>query len=135
MPVTALETGLYNALSGDSSLTTELGGTLIYNQRAKQPAPDKYVIFQWQGGGDQNDTKQRTRNLVYSVFGVAKTKADAATIDGLIDAVLHNGSLTISGWSNYWLARESDINFVEDDASGVPRFTVGGLYRIRTEDT
>ena len=135
MSVTLLETGLYTALSGDSALTTELGGTVIYNKRAPQTPGNKYVIFQWQGGGDENLTKQRTKNLVYGVFGVAKTQADAATIDGLIDTVLHNQSVTVTGWNNYWLARETDINFVEEDASGVPRYTVGGLYRIRIEDT
>lgn len=130
MPVTALETALYSTLSTTSALTTELGGTFIYNKQAPQPAPNKYVIFQQQGGGDVNDTPIRHRNLVYTIFGIGLTQEAAAAIDTQIDTALHNGSLSITGWSNLWLAREGDVNLSEVDSGGVTRYRVGGLYRV-----
>jgi len=133
MPVEALETGIYSLLSGDASLITELGGTAIYNKRAPQSPPEKYVIFQWQGGGDENETPNRTRNVVYAVFGVAATQADAAGIDSAIDAALHQSSVSVSGWTNFWTAREEDVNLAQEDAGGVTKYQVGGLYRIRID--
>ena len=135
MSVTALETGLYNILSAGTALTDELGGTFIYNQQAPQTPPDKFVIFQWQGGGDENETKHRTRNVIYTVRGVATTQEDAATIDGLIDSLLHLQTLTISGYTNFWTARLADVIFVEQDAGGVNRYHVGAQYRIRIDDS
>lgn len=130
MPITALETALYSTLSTTSALITELGGTFIYNKQAPQSPGDKYVVFRQQAGGDLNDTPIRHRNLVYSIFGVAKTQEAAAAIDTQIDTALHNGSLSITGWSNLWLAREGDVNLSEVDSGGVTRYRVGGLYRV-----
>lgn len=134
MPVTALETGLYSILSGNSALTTELGGTLIYNKQAPQGPGTKFVVFNWAGGGDENLTPHRTRNVVYTVQAVATTQAQAATLDRLIDAALHEKTLTVSGWTNFWTAREDDISYVEQDAGGNPIFHVGAQYRIRIDD-
>ena len=138
MPVTALETGLYNKLSTAGDLITELGGTFIYNSLAAQgvndTASDKYVVFQWQGGGDDNKTPSRARSVLYTVYGVGLTPEAAAAIDGYIDAALHDQTLTITGWTNYWTARESDINFVETDSQGITRHRIGGIYRIRSEN-
>lgn len=130
MSITALETGLYNKLKADSTLTTALGGTIIYNKIAPQGVSDSYVVFGWQGGGDQNESPTRMRNLVYQVQAIATTQGTAATLDGYIDSALHNQSLTVSGWSNIWLAREGDINYTEQDTSGVTHYHVGGFYRI-----
>jgi len=130
MPVTALETALYTKLANTSALTTELGGTYVYNTNAPQNPPAKYVVFQYQGGGDVNDTKQRSRNVLYAVYGVAQGRAAAAAVDGQIDTALHLGSLTVSGWANnLWLARERDVNFTEQDSTGRPRHRIGGFYR------
>lgn len=130
MPISALETGLYNKLVGASGLITELGGTAIYNQRAPQTSGSKYVVFQWQGGGDENESPTRMRNLLYTVQAIATTKANASAVDVQIDTALHNQTLTVSGYTNIWCARETDINFVEEDAGGVPYYHSGGIYRI-----
>lgn len=135
MPIVALETALYTKLSTTSALITELGGTAIYNKMAPQGVGANYVVFQYQGGGDDNKTTKRARNVIYTVFGVAKTQAKAAAIDSAIDTALHNQSLSISGWNNYYMAREDDIDLIELDAGGVATYRVGGQYRIRMEDT
>lgn len=132
---TALETGLYAKLSTAAALITELGGTAIYNKLAPQSPGSKYVVFQWQGGGDVNDHPKRSRDVLYTVQGVALTQAAAAAIDDDIDAALHNQSLTVSGWTAVDCQRENDINYVEMDSGGVARYHCGGIYRIRIEAT
>jgi hypothetical protein len=128
--ISALETGLYNKLVAQSSLITALGGTIIYAGLAPQPAPSKYVVYQWQGGGDANESPTRMRNLLYTVRGIATTAAAARAIDSAIDDALHKATLTVSGWTNIQTQRETDINFIEQDAGGVNRYHAGGIYRI-----
>lgn len=131
--VEPLETALYSRLSSGTALIAELGGTAIYNKRVPQSVGSKYVVFQWQGGGDENISPHRSRYVTYFVAGIAPTQAAATAIDTDIDGLLHNQVLTVTGWTNASLARERDINFVEEDGGGVTRYTVGGLYRIRLE--
>lgn len=135
MPMTALETALYTTLSTTAALITELGGTLIYNKQAPQAPGDKYVVFQQQGGGDVNDTPIRERNVLYSVFGVARTQEAAAAIDGEIDTALHLATLSIIGWSNLWLSRETDINLTELDSGGATRYHAGAIYRVIMDES
>lgn len=126
----SLEAAIYTKLTGQASLITALGGTLIYNQIAPQPAAAKYCVFQWQGGGDANESPTRMREVLYTVRGVATTKAAAGSIDAAIDDALHKQTLTVTGWTNILCMRETDINFVEQDAGGVNRFHAGAIYRI-----
>lgn len=128
--ISALETGLYNKLVGQASLITALGGTLIYNQQAPQNPGARYCVFQWQGGGDANESPTRMRNVLYTVRGIATTRAAAGSIDAAIDNALHKQTLTVSGWTNIYCHRETDINFIEQDAGGVNKYHAGGIYRI-----
>jgi hypothetical protein len=135
MPIVAFETALYNALAGSAALISELGGTLIYNKQAPQAPGDNYVIFSQQAGGDVNDTPIRERNILYTVFGVALTQEKAGAIDTDIDGTLHLAELTITGWSNLWLARETDVNISQIDSGGVNRYHVGAIYRVIMDKT
>jgi len=128
--VTKLEMGLYNKLVAQSSLITALGGTVVYNGQSAQPAPTRYCVFQWQGGGDSNESPTRMRELFYTVRGVATTRAAAGSIDAAIDDALHGGTLTVSGWTNIWCHRQTDINFIETDPGGVNYHHIGAIYRI-----
>lgn len=130
MPIVALETALYNALVAGTALITELGGTFIYNKQAPQPPNDDYVVFSQQAGGDVNDTPIRERNILYTVMGIALTQEKAGAIDTDIDTILHLAELTISGWSNLWLARETDVNISQIDSGDVTHYHVGGIYRV-----
>lgn len=127
---TALETAIYNKLAGQASLITALGGTAIYNQQAPQSPGSKYVVFQWQGGGDLNESPTRMRELLYTVQGIATTRAAAGTIDGAIDDALHKQTLTVTGWSNILCQRQTDISYIEQDAAGGSYYHRGGIYRI-----
>ena len=130
-PIELLEKGIYSLLSAGTALTTELGGTAIYNKIAPSGTSLPCVIFQWQGGGDENLTPGRQRSPVYTIKAVASTQAKATAIDGHIDTLLQHGTITVTGYTNFWTAREGDVNYVETDAGGKPTYHIGGMYRIR----
>lgn len=134
-PIYDLETALSTKIKGISALITELGGTFIYNTLAPQTAPSKYALYRWQAGGDVNDTPVRSVDVLYGIYGIATTKAEAVTISGLIDGSIHHSTLSMSGWNNYWMVREQDIQLAETDEAGNTRWQVGGLYRIRADKT
>ncbi len=95
----ALETALYNTLSGGTALTALLaGGTAapsIYNQQAPDEAAFPYVVFALQGGGDENSHRDfraisavldRLKNAgegraVFIIHHVRKNAGDGAGVD------------------------------------------------------
>lgn len=129
----ALDTALYGALSGSTALTTLLASsTSIYHELAPRGAAFPYVIFQLQGGGHENICPMTLRNLVITIKAVSDQSAKAAgAIDAQIEALLHNGTLSVSGWTQLWLMREGDVEFAEVAPDGGYIWHAGGLYRIR----
>ena len=129
----ALEQGLYSKLSGTSALTTLLANaTSVYNQIVPKGKAYPLVIFNLQGGGDENDTPKRRKNYVYLAKAVsAVSMKQAGLIDAQIDAALHEATLTVTGWTNFWCMRTTDIRYTETTAEGANYFHSGGLYRIR----
>jgi len=126
-----LETALFGKLAGYAPLISELGGTLIFNQLAPPDTALPYVIFQYQGGGDENLISRRMINTPYTVKAVAASKAKAHSINEDIDAALHMQTLTVSGYTNFWTAREDRVSYHELESDGAPVFHEGGVYRIR----
>lgn len=81
-------------------------------------------------GGDAN------RNQVWAVKGIVRgTSASVAEdIDKAVADLLHFGTLTISGGSTLYLAREGDIDYPEYDGDQTYHH-VGGLYRLKVRAT
>lgn len=135
----AVATALYQRLTGAAALTALLASpTSVYQRRVPQ-GDGRYpcVLFQKQAGTDDNDNPHRARQLVYLVKGIVadprsggRSGTNAGAIDDQIDAALSMRPLTVTGWTNFWLARESDVDYEEDDA-GKRFYHVGGLYRLR----
>lgn len=131
----ALSAGLYGKLDGHGALTSELGGTArIFEMLAPPEQALPYVIFNWQGGGDENLTPSRMVNEVWTVKGVADTLAKAKLIAEDIDGALHMQTLTVTGWTNFLCRREDSLRYQEVDEAGNPIWNVGALYRIRLGD-
>lgn len=125
-PIGAVDTALYNKLN-IPAITALLGGqSRIYKSIAPGGATLPYVIYAHDSGGDENETPTRNREVVYSVKAIAATASGAEQIDEQLDLALHHQTLSITGWTNFWMAREDDV--VSADAS---THTVGGKYRIR----
>jgi len=126
-----LEEAIYDRLAGDSAITA-LVSTRIYRQAAPQDAVLPYLIYQLQGGGDENLTPTESTNHVYQVRAVSQVSNDeAGDIAQAVHDQLHKATITVTGWTNYWTAAISDIELVETDQSGVRRWHRGNMYRIR----
>jgi len=126
----AVNTAVFNKLDV-SALTTLLGGTAIFYQQAPDHEAVPYVVWSYMAGGDENLTPSRMKNNVLFVRAYTSNQAQAGTIDAAIDALLHNQELTVSGWTNFWMARETDLSLIENPASGEKNYMAGGTYRVR----
>jgi hypothetical protein len=126
-----LNTALYSRLSAATALTNLLSGTAaIYSLQAPEGATLPYVTYSVQGGGDENMTPHRTKNLMVFVRAYSNTNARAGSIDAQIDAALHLVPFTgVTGWTSVWLARETDLETVENPPTGGQVFMNGGMYR------
>lgn len=130
----AIEEALYNQLKSGTALTALLGGTAIYNQLAPAGTAISYpvVIFTESAGVEDNDSPRRCKTMTYQVTAISDTsKKEAVQIDDAIDTLLHGGTLSITGWSDYWMMRQSDVSYVEQVSGGRVLWHEGGLYRIR----
>jgi len=133
-----LNQALFSRLNGATALTALLAGTTsIYTQQAPESATYPYVVYSVQGGGDENMTQNRTKNLMVFVRGYSKaSNAQAGSIDAQIDTALHLVPFTgVSGWTNIWLARETDLETVETTPTGGLVFMNGALYRVIMDKT
>jgi hypothetical protein len=127
----ALDTALYNVLSGGTALTGALGGTFIYYAQAPRDRAMPYVIYNVSAATEDNESPRRTQRAVYLVKAVAATMLQAGTIAGHIDTLLHDATLSPTGYINFWTARETIVHYVEVDAAGNTIAHQGGEYAVR----
>ncbi len=130
----ALTDGIYNKLTGGTALTSLLsGGTAspaIFYQQAPDNQPFPFVVFNVQGGGDLNVSPSRLKEVLIYARAYSNVSANAAgAIDAQIDALLHGGTVTVSGYANYAIQRETDVENVETTANA-KIYTAGGVYRF-----
>ena len=132
-----LNTAIYSKLNGATALTSLLSGTAaIYALQATESAVYPYVVFNVQGGGDMNESPHRVKNLVVFVRAYGTVNSQAGSIDAQIDTALHLVPFSgVSGWTNLWMAREQDLERVENPPTGGQVFMNGGLYRCYFEKT
>lgn len=130
-----LDSAIYSKLQTTSGVTSLLAGTTsIYHMQAPKDASYPYVVFSIQGGGDENLTANRTKNLVCFIRAYSGVSAaQAGSIDAQIDTALHLNPLTVSGWTNFWMAREQDFENVENEPDGQKIFMAGAFYRTRLD--
>ena len=128
----ALDTAIYSRLQGTAITSLLAGTTSLYHLQAPENAALPYVVWNIQGGGDENLTQNRTKNLVVFIRAYSENSAAlAGSIDDKVDAALSNSSpLTVNGWTNIWLAREQDLETVQLEPSGRQVHMAGGLFRV-----
>lgn len=130
----ALGSAVYSKLTGSTALTSLLAGTTsIYNVMPPYEAAYDYVVFNMQGAAEPNDTQHRVKDITLQVRAYSTALNRAGSIDYQADALLHNGLLSITGWTQIFLARSADIELVEYDESDRPIYTRGGLYDLKIE--
>jgi len=133
----ALNSAIYSRLQTSGSLTALLAGTTsIYYLQAPEASAYPYAVFSTQSELDDNATQNRTKNnLVFIRAYSGVSAAQAGSIDAQIDAALHLVPLTVSGWTNFWLAREQGLELVQNEPNSKMIFMQGGLYRCRLDKT
>lgn len=126
-----LDAALYTRLQGTAVTSLLSGTTAIYKNQAPEGASLPYIIFNKQSGGPWNLDANRVDDLLYYIRAYSgNSAAQAGSIDAQIDAALHLAPLTVSGWTNIWIARESNIELVSTEPSGRLIHSAGALYRI-----
>lgn len=129
----ALKTALYTKLTGASALTALLASaTSVYDGVAPRGASTPYVIFHVQDDRDENSCSDRMLDDDVLVKGVSTTSAQqAGNLAAQIDALLHNGTLAVTGWRVFWLRRSTGVDYVETKPDGTNVWHTGGIYRLR----
>jgi len=136
---TPVRRAVYGKLSGDTTLNNLLGTPAsgytksIYHQQAPAGASYPLVIINKQTGtpteafGDPSAFETD----VWMVKAVDRSNsADTAeAIQARLDALLSDGTLSISGASLMYLRRQSDVEYSETD-DGVRYQHAGSLYRL-----
>lgn len=134
-----LNAAIMSRLGTTTALTSLLaylkdGGTApaIINGQAPEGQAYPYVVFSLQAGGDLNDNPHRTQSLLLFVRCYSTSAKNAGSIDAQLDTALHLNPFTnVTGWTNTWLARQQNLELVENPPTGTQVFMQGGLYRSR----
>lgn len=127
-------------MSGDTTLNNLLHSPPagysknIFYEVAPQAALPAYVIFNKQSGTPRYSLANLAMdNDIYMVKGVDRSDT-ADTVDAIssrLDALLTDGTLSISGKTQLYLRRESDIDYSEV-VDGVTYRHSGALFRLIT---
>lgn len=131
-PYNALNAAINSRLTGGTALISAIGGTAIYHGFAPEDSALPYVIWSYTAGGAENMTPNASVAEVVYIRAYATTAKKAAEIDAQIAALMQT-NLTVTGWSNYWLAREDEYYLPETDEAGVRTWTCGANYRVRLD--
>ena len=135
----ALNTAIYNKLN-TASLTSLLNAnntpTSVYHLQAPDDARFAYVVFNKQSDVEDNITAHRIINTVYQVRGFTKTSPAAADAIALaIDNLLHNATLSITGFAQLRLVRIGGLEFVDVPQDIDKVYSAGSLFRLIVEKT
>jgi hypothetical protein len=131
----ALNTAIFSRLAGGTALTSVLGGTAIFYQMAKDNQTRPYVVFSYQTGNEENLTPSRMKNEIVYIRGYSNNQAQAGTIDTLIDSLIHGYQFTVTGYENFWTARETEVSLVEILPDNTKVYHAGAFYRLRISKT
>ncbi len=128
----AVDTGIYQKLTGNSGLTSLLSGTAaVYDAIAPAEVATPFVTFQktsgvpaYRMGGTAYE------NYVYLIKGIVQDHSPqlAGSIASAIDQALA-GTITVTGYKTMLVRRESDLDYTEVVSGKVFRHR-GAQYRI-----
>lgn len=129
----ALNAAIYSRLSGGTALINLLGGTAIYYDLAPEKASLPFVVFSHQGGGPENTNPSDMRSQLVFVRAYSRISTQAGSIDAACSTLLHGKALSVSGYTNYWTVRETDITLYESPPDGNHVYCCGALYRVNLD--
>lgn len=106
------------------------GGTAIFDTLAPAGQAYPYVVFQYVGGGDENQTALDSRNELWQVKALSDNHAAAHSLAAAIRSALHRQPLSVTGWRHLWTIQEDSIWRVESHAHE-QLYHAGATFRIR----
>ena len=128
--INALMTSVYNALKGDASLMTQLSGTLAngyrcYHVTAPQDSTvdsgDLYLVFGLISGvpmGTFESVEAMEDATFYvNIWSSSGSAKEVGTTFGLVDDVLNDASLTVTGFTCMKCIREYIGSILWDDVT------------------
>lgn len=130
MNLTNLNTAIYSRLSGGTALINALGGTAIYYEIAPDGKALPYVVCSIPSRLDLNDNPNRTQSVLAYIRAYASTPIQANAIDAEVDTLMHGGTLSVTGATNFWCMREDSFSLVEVDDAKRKVYLSGAQYRI-----
>lgn len=134
----AIRQALYQQLNV-ASVTTALGSGSASLVHGQAPASANYPLCVFNKQSGRPDLRgfggNDARNQLWLVKGVVRaTSASVAEdIDKAANDRLHNATLTVTGGTSLYLAREGDINYPEV-VGDQTYWHVGALYRVVVTD-
>jgi len=135
--INQVATALYNALIGNAALMTKLGGTVTngykcYNVLARQDASCPFLTFGLLTdvpiGVFSNLTAIDDSTWFINIFSDSGSAKEAGEIFDLVDTVLNDGSLTVTGYTHLKCVREYVSTPIWDDVTKVWQLSL--RYRI-----
>ena len=131
MNINAVKTGLYNALTGSTSLAALASGG-VFDKLAPQGVTGPYVIFQKVSGVPTFTFTARaydTNSFLVKAVDENPSALRAGSISELIDAALTDQAITFTTGSLMVCRRSSDVDYVEN-ADGRTYQHVGAIYTV-----
>ena len=131
-----INTAIYGKLQAGTALTALLAGTTsIYHQQPPDNTSMPYVIFNHQGGGNENINPSPMINSVYFIRGYSESSALAAgSIRQEIYNLLDGKALSpTGGWVNFWCKAEAHVEQIENLPNGKKAYMCGDFYRVRLD--
>lgn len=128
----AIRQGLFNALNGSSAIKAKVEER-IYHQQAPEGAAFPYVIFAKSSGVKIRVLKSgsQLKRDVWLVKAVDRTSSSklADEIADVLDALLDEGTFTVSGKTVIDLYHVGDVEYVENDGDKSYRHS-GATYGV-----
>ena len=134
----AVRQAIYQKLNV-ASVTTLLaqGSASIYHAVAPPTATYPLLVFNKQAGTQVQvfgDEAFRTTLWIVKAIAKGKSASLAEDIDKAVFDRLNFSTVTITGASTMYLARESDVEFPETQGDDIYHH-VGGIYRLSYQDS
>jgi hypothetical protein len=112
------------------------GSASLYHAVAPQTAAFPLLVFSKQAGTQVNvfgDEAYQEKLWLVKAIARGTSSSVAEDIDKAVFDLLNFGTLTITGATTMFVARESDVEFVETSGDTQYRH-VGGIYRVTYQD-
>lgn len=130
MVMATINQAMYSALNV-STLTDVVGTGKIFSTLAPEGTARPYIIFSLAGGGLLNESPRESFDVTVTVKCVSKTAAQAQTVADLIEGLLHETTITATGWHDVRV-QQSNMFMYQETIDSQQIWHAGANYRLRS---